>query len=478
MPRPLDITQRKDLEESLLLAQHCVDNAGEAIFAFAPDGRILYANQSAHELYGYDPEEMPSLTVFDLDPDLTAGTWSSLWGPAGTSISSLTANPRKKNGERFLAEVSISYVQYGERVQSFTFVRDVTARRQAEEARRISENRFRQMFQSISSGFVVYEAVNQGEDFVVAEFNAAAERITRIAKDEAIGRSVADLFPGVRALGLLEVVRRVWASGVAETLPASEYRDARLNVWVENFVYRLPSGEVCAVFDDVTEKWQALQGLQSAYDHLWHARIGTLQALGAITEFRDPYTAGHQRRVAKIAVAIGRRLGLSSHELEGLHAAAIVHDIGKIAVPIEILSSPAILNDGQLEMVHEHVTAGYEILRTIDFEWPVADIVRQHHERLDGSGYPRGLQGREILREALILGVADMFEAMISHRPYRAALGKDVALRELVAGSGVLYDAPAVAALMEIDFDAELQADEPHPMSPRPQLLSIAAPLD
>ncbi len=149
---------------------------------------------------------------------------------------------------------------------------------------------------------------------------------------------------------------------------------------------------------------------------------------------------------------IGQRLGLPPDRLEGLRTAATVHDVGKIAVPIEILSCPGFLTPVQQTLVREHVESGYEILKGIAFDWPIAEMVRQHHERLDGSGYPNGLEGDEIMLEARILAVADTAEAMISHRPYRPARGIDAALEELTRNSGTLYDATVVDALLELDL--------------------------
>jgi len=257
----------------------------------------------------------------------------------------------------------------------------------------------------------------------------------------------------------------VWRTGVSESLASGLYEDDRLTLWVENFVYKLPSGEVVAIFDDVTEKQEALAELHDAYGRLRGAQTGTLEALGAVTEFRDPYTAGHQQRVAKIAVMIGSKMGLPRRQLDGLRAAATVHDVGKIAVPIEILSSPGHLSPVQQTLVRQHVDSGYEILKGITFDWPLAEIVRQHHERLDGSGYPRGLKGDEILLEAKILAVADTAEAMVSHRPYRPACGVAAAVAELLDNVGVLYDALVVEAVMQLDLGAladgqEVNADQ------------------
>lgn len=172
----------------------------------------------------------------------------------------------------------------------------------------------------------------------------------------------------------------------------------------------------------------------------------TIQAIAATVEMRDPYTAGHQRRVAELAEAIGRELGLSEDRVHGLYLAGIVHDVGKINIPAEILVKPGRLSDLEYDLIKIHPKAGFDILKGIEFPWPVARIVHQHHERLDGSGYPEGLKGEEILQEAKILAVADVVEAMSSHRPYRAGLGTERALSEISNGRGVLFDQDAVDA--------------------------------
>jgi len=163
---------------------------------------------------------------------------------------------------------------------------------------------------------------------------------------------------------------------------------------------------------------------------------------------RDPYTAGHQRRVAELASAIAKEMRLPKEKIEGIHMAGLIHDIGKIAVPAEILSKPSKLSKMEMDLIKAHSQVGYELLKEIDFPWPVANIVLQHHERLDGVGYPQGLKGDEILLEARILAVADVVEAMASHRPYRPALGLDAALDEIKQGKGKLYEPAAVDACL------------------------------
>lgn len=183
--------------------------------------------------------------------------------------------------------------------------------------------------------------------------------------------------------------------------------------------------------------------LQESQEYQRKTLVDFITTLGATVELRDPYTAGHQRRVADLAGAIARGLEWPQEQIEGLYLASVVHDFGKIRVPTEILCKPGRLKELEFRLVQEHSKTGYDILQSIVFPWPIAQTVYQHHERLDGSGYPQGLHGPDILPEAKVLAVADVVEAMMSHRPYRASLGPEAALQEIEAHRGVLYE-PAV----------------------------------
>lgn len=180
---------------------------------------------------------------------------------------------------------------------------------------------------------------------------------------------------------------------------------------------------------------------------------GSIQALATTAEIRDPYTAGHERRVAELAAAIAKRMGLTAHQVQGMRVMGFLHDLGKIAVPTEILSKPGKLNTFEFGLIKSHPQTGAEILSKIEFIWPIVEATLQHHERLDGSGYPAGLKNSKIILEARILAVADVVEAMSSHRPYRPALGTEAALNEVQASSGKLYDKDAVAACCHVVRD-------------------------
>jgi putative nucleotidyltransferase with HDIG domain len=193
---------------------------------------------------------------------------------------------------------------------------------------------------------------------------------------------------------------------------------------------------------------------QSA-EKLIRAMEATIEAMALTVEMRDPYTAGHQHRVTELAVAIAKELDLSEAEINGIRVAGIVHDIGKIQIPAEILSKPGRLTELEFSLIKNHPSAGYEILKSVEFPWPVAQIVLQHHERMDGSGYPSGIPGNDILLEARILSVADVVEAMASHRPYRPALGIGPALEEISKNSGSLYDSKVADACFKLFYEKE-----------------------
>ncbi len=206
---------------------------------------------------------------------------------------------------------------------------------------------------------------------------------------------------------------------------------------------------------------EAIQQRQRYADELRASMEDALQAISATLEARDPYTAGHQRRVARLARAIAEELGLESEQMHGIHLAGIVHDIGKIHVPAEILSKPGRLNDFEYGLIKLHPQSGHEILKGISFPWPIAQAVLQHHERLNGSGYPQGLSGDNILLEARILAVADVIDAMASHRPYREGLGLEAALHELRSNSGILFDAEVVAACIRLVSEKNFDIEKP-----------------
>lgn len=215
-------------------------------------------------------------------------------------------------------------------------------------------------------------------------------------------------------------------------------------------LYRLQRDLQSIIEERTQDLRQTLESLSESQKNYARVLEETIQAISMTIEKRDPYTAGHQWRVSLMAVAIAREMGLDEERIEGLRLGAMVHDIGKIYVPVDILTRPGNLSDVEFSLIKTHPQVGNDIIQHVHFPWPVAEMIFQHHERLDGSGYPRGLKGDEILLEARVIGLADVVEAMASHRPYRPALGLDKALAEIRRGAGSIYDVDAAAACLRL----------------------------
>lgn len=241
----------------------------------------------------------------------------------------------------------------------------------------------------------------------------------------------------------------------SRTLELEMMRKDGTTVWMEGKFSLLrndrgkPTG-ILGVTRDITERKKAAEALDKSFAQLRNALVGTVQAMASLVETRDPYTAGHQRRVTGLAVAIGQEMIPSPDRIAGLHLAAMIHDIGKISIPTEILAMSRKLNDLEFSLIKIHPQSGHDILKDINFPWPIARIIQEHHERMDGSGYPNGLTGDRLLLESRILAVADVVEAMASHRPYRPALGVEAALKEISEKSGSLYDPVVVEVCLRL----------------------------
>lgn len=207
---------------------------------------------------------------------------------------------------------------------------------------------------------------------------------------------------------------------------------------------------IIGIFRDITERKNTEEQLKESFKKLQKTMEHSIYSISLVTEARDAYAAGHQRRVTKLAVALAEEMGFPQDKIEGIKIAALIHDVGKINLPAEILSKPGKLSEIEFNLIKNHSQIGYDILKKIDFLWPIAEIILQHHEKMNGSGYPRGLKGDEILLEAKIICVADVVEAMSSHRPYRPTLGIDKALEEISQNKGIFYDPEVVDICLKL----------------------------
>ena len=273
--------------------------------------------------------------------------------------------------------------------------------------------------------------------------NPRAEKLTGWTQAEAFGRPLRDIFPidletnGGMSSHLPSVQENVLSARDGAKIAVEE----TLTPFSSNT--HAPLGNVL-IFRDITQRKTAEAELTRSWERLQKALAGTIQAMALTIEMRDPYTAGHQRRVGKLSCAIAREMELSAERVEAIQMASDIHDVGKIYIPAEILSKPGQLTEIEYSIIKTHPQVGYDILKSIEFPWPLAEIVYQHHERLNGTGYPNGLSGENILLEARIMCVADVVEAMSSHRPYRPAHGIDKALDEILKNRGILYDSRVV----------------------------------
>ena len=246
-------------------------------------------------------------------------------------------------------------------------------------------------------------------------------------------------------------------------LELEQLRQDGKSVWTELSVSLLMDQKKVVGFlgvtRDISERKTTQKKLDESFLKLRKALEASVQAMGKATEIKDPYTAGHQRRVGILSYEIAKIMGLNEDICDGVRLAGAIHDIGKIYVPAEILSKPGLISENELNIIKSHPQVGHDILRNIEFPWPIAKIILQHHERIDGSGYPLGLKNEKILIEAKIIGVADVVEAMASHRPYRPALGLNLAIEEIEKNKGKCYDPDIVDACIKIITTSGLKFD-------------------
>ena len=353
------------------------------------------------------------------------------------------------DGTRFNAEVtSASFICDG-RPAAQVVARDITARKQAEKALRAAEEQFRGLVEQTIAGIYIIQ------DGKLAYVNPRyAEIFGYDSADELIGRDAFSLV-AERDRAIQAERLRQWLEGGPTTASAIFTGVRKDGTIIDVGVHGARATHrgrpaIIGLLQDISEKKRAEEQIQRYVRELQTAFMSTVEVAMLLSEMRDPYTAGHERQVGKIAAAIGAELGFDEQRIEGLRVAGYLHDIGKITVPTEILTKPGKLSAIEFQLVKSHAEASYSVLKDVKFPWPVADVALQHHERMDGSGYPRGLKGDAIILEARIMAVADVVEAMSSHRPYRPSLGIAAALAEIGRGRGTVYDPAVVDACLKL----------------------------
>jgi len=427
-----------------------IENTRDAVFIM-DEQKVLECNAYALKMYGCTKEELLEASFFDVFSPLFQPDGQKSKEKAACKIeAALDDKPQrfewahcKLNGELFWAEVSLRALESGRGKLLASIVRDITLQKQAEEDVVFQRAYFQQLFENSPEGIAILDKKER-----IVAVNEGFQEIFQYGLNEIKGKYINDVIvPGYLAGEASTLTQAVQQQKYVRTETKRKRKDGTtVHVALLGFpviINKRPEG-VIAVYKDVTDKKKAEEELQQNYEKLRKSMESTILAMSKIMEVRDAYTAGHQQRVAKLACKIAEEMGLSKERVESIRVAGILHDIGKIYIPSDILNRPNKLLEDEFRIVMTHPKVAYDILKDVEFPWAVAKIVLQHHERINGSGYPVGLTGDEILLEAKILGVADVVEAMSHHRPYRPALGVEKALEEIEYNKGILYD-PAVA---------------------------------
>jgi PAS domain S-box-containing protein len=453
----VDITEHKRSEELLkqseekyrLLADHMKDQ----VWLMDLDLKWTYISPSMEKLLGYNLDELIQLP---LDKLLTATSLKKAMEHFSIQLSkALPISPPSslkrlveleficKNGQTLWGECSFSFIrdENGKPLSILGEGKDITERKQAEEKLRHEEHRFRTLAEQSSDIIVI---VNRKG--IITYENQAIERALGFKVEERIGASLFDLIHPDDLKLLIDASEKLASDKNSPTLQYEVRLRHKNGSWRtfevtgSNLVNDTVIEGLIINLHDITERKQAEAKLKQTLESLKKAVGTTIQVLVSALESRDPYTAGHQSRVADLACAIATEMGLDQDKIDGIHMAGVVHDIGKLSIPVEILTKPGKLTNIEFLLIKQHSQTGYEMLKDVESPWPLAQIVYQHHERINGSGYPHNLKGEDIILEARIMAVADVVEAMASHRPYRAALGIGVALEEINKNKGILYD--------------------------------------
>jgi PAS domain S-box-containing protein len=430
------------------------DRSLDLIYIIDFEGHFIDANDAALNRFGYTRDEIGSLNFASLlSEDQLLPAFEELQNIRETGIhkSMLELRLQHKDGSDVYVETRGSTVMSnGKPVAIQAIARDITERKRTEE-----EIKKIMLFQQVLMDAVPSPIFYKDADCVYIGGNKAFERYLGRSPEQFIGKTVNDIVPGDLAEKYDKADRELLNHPGVQTYETSVvYADGtRHDVVFNKATFTNAEGKVAGLIGvilDITERKQAEKQLQDTLESLRKSFNATIQVMVSAVEARDPYTSGHQIRSADLAQAIATETGLPRERIDGIRMAGSIHDIGKLSIPAEILSKPTKLTTLEFSLIKEHSRIGYEMLKDVESPWPLAQIVYQHHERIDGSGYPQGLKGDDILLDARIMSIADVVEAMASHRPYRPALGLDLALEEISRNKGIAYDADAVDACLKL----------------------------
>ena len=450
-----DVTDIVETKEKLRKSEHryrsILEDIEEGYFEVDLAGNFLFFNDSLCKMLGYPRDEMTGINNRELTtPESAKKTFQTF------NEIFRTGNPSglidfefiKKDGTSGMGELSASLMtnDKGEPIGFRGVVRDVTERR-------LTECAWKQSNFIVNASKDWMTLINRKYEYMAA--NDAFCRAHNKARDAIIGRTVAEIWGEKTFYQSIKnnIDRCFDGEEINYKTSFDEESFKSQHFEVTYYPFRNEKGlieHVVVASHDMTKRMRAEKSMKQSLSDLEGALGKTVDCLISAFEMRDPYTAGHQRRVAELARAIAQEMDFTEDQIQCIHLASLVHDIGKIHMPIEILSKPTPLTDTEFSIIKMHSQVGYEILKKADFPWPIDTIVLQHHERLNGQGYPQGLKKDDIVIEAQIIAVADVVEAMSSHRPYRPALSIDIAIDEIIANRGILYNAEVVDICVDL----------------------------
>jgi PAS domain S-box-containing protein/putative nucleotidyltransferase with HDIG domain len=451
-----DTTQRRLAEKALIESEtkyrSLIETSSSGVAVADETGILTMVNDRLCQIYGFSRDEVVGRQFFDfVHPDDRDRIMNDFLGAVETArtLPAIEFRGRRKDGSNIWLFTNPSALVIEGRLAGFSvIIQDITSLKQAEYALKESELRYRSLFHYNPA--MTFALDRQGN---FTSVNAAAVNISGYSEEEALKMNFIHVIPPEYTETVIQH-NAGSLNGEPQSYEAAFIaKDGRkIDIQITGIPIII-DGNVTGVYgiaEDITGRKKAAEDLKMALEKASSTLDGTIEAIAMMSELRDPYTAGHQRMVSQLAVAIAEELGLEQNRIQDLTVAGLLHDVGKVYVPSEILSKPGKLTSLELGLAKAHAEASYNIVRSIKFSGPIAHIVWQHHERIDGSGYPQGLVGDQIILEARILAVADVVEAMVSHRPYRPAMGLDKALDEITRNRAVLYDAQAVDACLSL----------------------------
>ncbi len=452
-----DITERKKAEEALreseALFRKLFDDHAAVKLIIDPDtGSLIDANEAASQYYGWPRERLKEMKITEINTLSPEEVKNEMELARAKNRIHFEFRHRLADGSIRDVAVFSSSIENKGKVLLHSIIHDITERKRAEEMIVSSERKYRNIFENAIEG--IYQATTEGRYVSV---NPAYAKILGYKTPEELISSIADVASQiyVNSDERSELINQLRVSDLVEEFEFQAYRKDGTIIWLlaNARVIRDEKGNI-EYFEgrvqDITLRKRVEDELKNTLDSLRKAVGTTIQVMVSAVETRDPYTAGHQLRSADLARAIATEMGLPKEKIEAIRMAGPIHDIGKLSIPAEILSKPTKLTNIEFSLIKEHSRSGYEILKDVESPWPLAEIVYQHHERMDGSGYPRNLKGEEIIMEARIMAVADVVEAMASHRPYRPGLGIDAALEEIEKNRGTFYDTTVSDACLRL----------------------------